>query len=1097
MIKKKKIVFVCHSGKQIDCNPLAIFNALLKNNNDNVKFVWLLQRDLIKVARQKYPNIKIVDYDSWQAISEIRTADVFINNQLMIKFYKLGLKKQRGQLFINTWHGSFGLKKIPLRDDINIVKSSCDEFDYFISNSDFETNVYKESFGKQVEALHLGHPRNDVLFSNKASALAKNEICNELHIDKNTKIVLWMPSARDAFDENNFDLNIDKLCNCLNKRFGGKWIVLYRFHRNNVDDYGKIFSQKAIDVTYHENLNKLILSSSVLITDYSSVICDYILTKKPAFIFSPDYDQFTSFNSLYWDLKKLPFGIAKNEDELFDNINKFVEKEYLNGVNDWLSEVNCIEDGKASEKVSKIILEHLSGKYDELLKYTNVISPTIAEKLGYKKLFFTFRNVGDQLILQRALEIYAEKNGINKILIGTLTPELWNNNKLFHIIRLKEVKLHCYSEEVFSQLQSCDITPVFLSQEKLIKNTTGYIRTFGPYHIVGNIASKLGVSGRINVDLSFYLSEQERSFGRLAKEGDEQIAIMTGGLQRYKTYDEGKLQTVVDKLSKPGRTIVQIGVTKDPLLKGVVDLRGQISLRQVAAVLSHSDLFIGGIGGLMHLANAVRCPSVVIYTSAETDYIVNYSSNINVHPPKTACTLCQEGRHCPWTSPCKAIRAEDIYSCIDSISPESVYVAAEKLLKNKKQFIPTFIDIKANKVKGLDDYYKTGFKLIKDKKRNISFMKINPLFYAKKSKIGSDKTCVQYIAFGAPIASVIESSTAKKYRFLFMKMSFNKNHYKNDIISKVQNGNCIEYGNKEWLKSVENYPVILSKYIKYLDNDSIKILEIALKRKRLSITTQSSSCDSLADEEINFEKVSEYLSISDVKVGDYFDIGDRKSIYQYGRYLSVYKTKALFSFYHKCFSDIYAQHIGNGDIIDVGAGIGDSSMVLAHTFHRKVYAIEASPAIYKTLEENIKLNNMDCVIPKNIGFKDKSGVANFTNKNNTLNYVHANKMKGDISLKFITLDEFISNNNINLSLLRVATNGCESSVLKGAKKSIENFRPILVIDVSSTGKDLFDVFNFMYKNFKDEYQWKVVKCHERHATNGLNFIAIPYAKQKI
>ena len=50
-----------------------------------------------------------------------------------------------------------------------------------------------------------------------------------------------------------------------------------------------------------------------------------------------------------------------------------------------------------------------------------------------------------------------------------------------------------------------------------------------------------------------------------------------------------------------------------PPLKGALDLRGKTGLREAAAILSNSLVFIGQVGFLMHLARAVDCRSVIVY----------------------------------------------------------------------------------------------------------------------------------------------------------------------------------------------------------------------------------------------------------------------------------------------------------------------------------------------------------------------------------------------------------------------------------------------------------------------------------------------------
>jgi len=58
--------------------------------------------------------------------------------------------------------------------------------------------------------------------------------------------------------------------------------------------------------------------------------------------------------------------------------------------------------------------------------------------------------------------------------------------------------------------------------------------------------------------------------------------------------------------------LVQLGTAADPALPVDKDLRGRTSLREAAAILAASEVFIGLEGFLTHLARAVDCPSVVV-----------------------------------------------------------------------------------------------------------------------------------------------------------------------------------------------------------------------------------------------------------------------------------------------------------------------------------------------------------------------------------------------------------------------------------------------------------------------------------------------------
>jgi len=116
-----------------------------------------------------------------------------------------------------------------------------------------------------------------------------------------------------------------------------------------------------------------------------------------------------------------------------------------------------------------------------------------------------------------------------------------------------------------------------------------------------------------------------------------------------KKYPIEKWQYVADELIKDGHILVQVGrETKDKTLSGVVNLTGKTTFREAAMIIKHSRLFVSSEGGLMHAANAVDTPAVILYTGFIHPTMTCYPQNTNIwvgknHGPcgmKTHCHHC-------------------------------------------------------------------------------------------------------------------------------------------------------------------------------------------------------------------------------------------------------------------------------------------------------------------------------------------------------------------------------------------------------------------------------------------------------------------------
>jgi FkbM family methyltransferase len=140
-------------------------------------------------------------------------------------------------------------------------------------------------------------------------------------------------------------------------------------------------------------------------------------------------------------------------------------------------------------------------------------------------------------------------------------------------------------------------------------------------------------------------------------------------------------------------------------------------------------------------------------------------------------------------------------------------------------------------------------------------------------------------------------------------------------------------------------------------------------------------------------------------------------------------------------------------VFDVGANIGIYSLLCADYVgeNGKVFAFEPVSATVKLLQENIKLNKLNNIV---VCEKAVSSVSNerlkiYTNKDGFDAFDSVLKpfliSSEDIIIESVTLDDFIVQQNINISkirLIKIDVEGWEFSVLQGAKKIIEMELPV-------------------------------------------------------
>ena len=91
-------------------------------------------------------------------------------------------------------------------------------------------------------------------------------------------------------------------------------------------------------------------------TDYSSWAYDYILTKRPLFIYAADLEKYDQGRGFYYPLSTTPFPIAQNNEEMQKVIEEFDDLKYKKQCEEFLKDKGCAEQGTASRKVADLIL---------------------------------------------------------------------------------------------------------------------------------------------------------------------------------------------------------------------------------------------------------------------------------------------------------------------------------------------------------------------------------------------------------------------------------------------------------------------------------------------------------------------------------------------------------------------------------------------------------------------------------------------------------------------------------------------------------------------------------------------------------------------
>lgn len=357
-VDSKKVMLQAFDGRDFCDNPKYIALELLEERPD-LKVYWALA----DMSADNLPEqIKKVKFKSVSYIYHMATARVWIDN-----IRKPYIYKRKNQIYVQTWHGGFGLKKIE-KDSADKLEAVYMETaaqdagmtDLMISNSRTLTKLYRDAFWyEDGEILECGLPRNDRLFHYSENDV--KAIKQRLNLPEDVKIALYAPTFRADKSLTAYDMDYKLCAEKLSERFGGRWIVLLRLHPNifKMSNNIEFDNETVFNASMYNDIQELYMISDIAVTDYSSVMFDFMLTGRPCILYASDVEEYRKDRDFFVTVDSLPFPLAQNNEELADIILNFNEDSYDASVKKFCDFHGFCDNGTASEAVAKWITDRI------------------------------------------------------------------------------------------------------------------------------------------------------------------------------------------------------------------------------------------------------------------------------------------------------------------------------------------------------------------------------------------------------------------------------------------------------------------------------------------------------------------------------------------------------------------------------------------------------------------------------------------------------------------------------------------------------------------------------------------------------------------
>ncbi|MER6823828.1 CDP-glycerol glycerophosphotransferase family protein [Streptomyces cellulosae] len=314
-------VYSAFSHRGMLGDPAAIYRAA-RELAPHIRGVWVVADE--ERAATLPPGTPYVLPDTPEYRRVTGRATYFVNNVN----WAGTLVKRPGSVHVHTHHGTplkyagadlLGKPGARLHFDVPQMLRRADRWDYGLVANRHSELVWERAFPCHFTSLRSGSPRNDVLVrGDEERARATRE---RLGIPEGDTVVLYAPTRRDYRRDGLVErIDLARFAADLGE---GRTLVV-RLHPTLADGPARGLGLSElhrrgvlVDATDEPEVQDVLLTADVLVTDYSSVMFDYALLDRPVVVHADDWDAFRASRGAYLDVTaEAPGHVTRSYREL-------------------------------------------------------------------------------------------------------------------------------------------------------------------------------------------------------------------------------------------------------------------------------------------------------------------------------------------------------------------------------------------------------------------------------------------------------------------------------------------------------------------------------------------------------------------------------------------------------------------------------------------------------------------------------------------------------------------------------------------------------------------------------------------------------------
>lgn len=311
-INKNKTTFIMTHDDSTNGNIMRMYQKVKSERpNEICKFVTKKDLKEQKGWRRLIKEVVFVCESSFH----LATSHVIFLDNVFLPMAFMRFKKE--VKIVQLWHGCNTLKKFGQLSNVGqlkrLEKKANSRYTHLITSSIKMNKLHEEAFGVDEDKIYaLGLPRMDSLFQKESVLQKEREAFYKSYPQlKGKTLILYAPTFRD----NDLNLTNEKMdLSQVAKALSDEYVIMTKFHPFVCQNYKQVKGSKLIDVSYYDDLNRLLLVADILITDYSSIIFEYAVLGKPMIFYAYDQEEYgNKIRGFYYDYESYVPGIIVKE----------------------------------------------------------------------------------------------------------------------------------------------------------------------------------------------------------------------------------------------------------------------------------------------------------------------------------------------------------------------------------------------------------------------------------------------------------------------------------------------------------------------------------------------------------------------------------------------------------------------------------------------------------------------------------------------------------------------------------------------------------------------------------------------------------------